>query len=283
MKGMEHRNIRYAAADGSFRYSHVKDDKPNPKDYKPHYENGYEIYMFVSGAGSFTIEGGKYELEPYSLLMLNSNELHVVNITDQLPYERIILTFNDALLPPFMLNGIDFFRTIKYRKLGHDNQIKASTVASSGLLDLFNRLRLLIVQPSAESEFVAKCVIVQILWIINQIAEIENPRPDRTANDKIGDVLEFINSNLDQELDLDSLTQRFFINKYHLCRIFKGVTGYSINQYIIYKRIRLADELMLHGHTPTQACYMSGFNSYSNFFRSYRKLTGRTPKGAKSR
>ncbi|HZG84010.1 AraC family transcriptional regulator [Paenibacillus sp.] len=283
MELAEQQNIRYAAADGSFRFSHVRDEKPNPLDYKPHYESGYEIYMFISGAGSFTIEGGRYELEPYSILMLNSSELHVVNISDRLPYERAVLTLTETLLPPFLLNGIDFYRSIKYRKPGHDNQIKAETAASAGLLDLFDTLRRHLTRRSAEDEFIAKCVIAQILHAINRISETERPAPAKKVHHQINEVLEYINSNLADNLDLDSLTRKFYINKYHLCRAFKEATGYSINQYIIYKRVRLADELMLRGHPPTQACFLSGFNSYSNFFRSYRKLTGRSPKTAKTR
>lgn len=283
MENTDHQNIRFEAEDGSFRFIHYRDEKPDPRGYTPHYESGYEIYMFISGDGSYTIEGGRYELEPYSVLLLNSNELHVVNISERQPYERIVLMLNENALPPFMLNGIDFFRAVKFRNPGQDNQIKADTVRESGLPDLFEKLRQLFLHKDAESEFVAKCIIVQILWTINRIAEIGQPGPVKKVNPKIGEVLSFINANLHQNLDLDALTRIFFINKYHLCRTFKEVTGFSIHQYITYKRIRLADELMLSGHPPTQACFMSGFNSYSNFFRSYRKLTGRSPKEAKSR
>ncbi|MCI3923882.1 AraC family transcriptional regulator [Paenibacillus sp. TRM 82003] len=283
MNVKDHRDVRFAATDGSFRFGHVRYEHPNPQDFAPHYETDYEIYMFISGEGSFTIEGSRYELEPYSVLLLNSNELHVVNISDQSPYERIVLTFGEKLLPPFLADGIDFFRAMKRRDPGRDNRIEASDVVESGLLGLFEKLTQLLAERSPGCEFVAKCIIVQMLWTIHRLAERKQSSPARKDHPKIGEVLEYVNARLDQELDLDSLAGTFFINKYHLCRLFKEVTGYTINQYIVYKRVRLADELMRSGHPPTQACFMSGFKSYSNFFRSYRKLTCRSPKEARIR
>jgi AraC-like DNA-binding protein len=273
--------INYKTADNSFHFHHKCDEHPNPGDFQLHYEIGYEIYMFISGTGSYIIEGSTYELEPYSVLIMNSNELHVVNISNRSPYERLVLTINENFLPPFMLNGVDFFRKMKFRKLGQDNKIKAETVISSGLLELFTKLYQLLEKKSPENEIVAKCVIVQILSTINNIAETDFPRTNRKANHKVSGVLEYINSHLDETLTLDSLSDKFFMTKYHLCRTFKEATGYSINQYIAYKRIRLADKLMLEGFTPTQACFMTGFNCYSNFYKSYRKLTGKSPRSGK--
>lgn len=276
----------YVSADQTIRYCHSRDERPKQAHFRPHYESGFEIFMFISGSGTFTVEGNRYELEPYSILMMNSDELHVLNISEDLPYERIVFTISEGFLPPFMLNGVDFFRAIKYRKPGQGNQIKAETVMSSGLLELIRRLEeQYLANPSDENEIVAKCVLVQILSTINRIADSAVPQGSksakRTSNYKVGDVLEYINSNLDRSLTLDELADRFYLTKYHLCRTFKEATGYSVNQYITFKRIRMADGLMLEGHTPTQACFMSGFNSYSNFFKSYRKLTGKSPRSGK--
>jgi AraC-like DNA-binding protein len=282
MKDNRKQSFFAGAADGSYRFHHSRDERPNPRDYKPHYENGYEIYMFINGEGSYTIEGSRYELEPYSILLMNPNELHVLNISEQSPYERIVFGINESFLPPFMLNGVDFFRCFKFRKLGHGNQLKSETVRGAGLVQLFEKLQSLLERKTPENELVAKCVIVEILSAINQIYEADHPASHRSANHKVRAVLEHINANLDEQLNLDLLSEKFFVTKYHLCRIFKEETGFSINQYITYKRIHMADALMQEGNTPTQACFMSGFNCYSNFFKSYRKLTGKSPRKSKA-
>ncbi|MFM9327884.1 helix-turn-helix domain-containing protein [Paenibacillus mesotrionivorans] len=279
----EHGRIRYGAADGSFSFHHTRDESPNPEHFKLHYEVGYEIFLFLEGNGTYIIEGNRYELSPNSLLIMNSNELHVLSISPDHPYERIVLTLKKDFLPPFLSHGVDFLRSIKYRKLGHGNLIQGELVVKNGLLDYYHKLRRLLARPGPEEEFMAKCVIVELLAAINSIKEKEllDAQLHKPAMTKVSELLEYINGNLNEALTLDALAERFFLTKYHLCHIFKEATGYSINQYISYKRIHMADALMLEGYTPTQACFMSGFNSYSNFYKSYRKLTGRSPRHTK--
>lgn len=279
-------DVNYTASDSSFYFRHSRSEQPNPKDHRSHYEMGYELYMFISGKGRYTIEGTHYSLEPYSLLLINPNEVHALQISEDLPYERIVLIFKSNTLLPFLSHGVDFFRSIKYRKLGQGNKIEGDTVRSSGLLDLFVKLRKTLSQSSMESEFIAKCIVVQILAGINEIKEAgSGSQPIQTQKpgiNKVNDLLEYINSNLSESLSLDLLSDKFFINKYHMCHLFKEATGYSVNRYISYKRITMADSLMQQGYTPTQACFMCGFNSYSNFYKMYRKLTGKSPRNSSS-
>lgn len=276
-------NIRFHASDGSFSFARTRDEAPDPSRYPLHYERGYEIYMFISGRGAFNIEGSRYELEPYSLLMMNSHELHALQLSADSPYERCVLTFTKDFLPPFLSSGVDFVRSIKQRKLGHGNRISADTVRTSGLLGLFTKLERQLETQNAESEFIARCLIVEVLATINEIKEAELlPAPAlKPDGGKISAVLDYINANLSEPLGLEALADQFYLTKYHLCHIFKEATGYTINQYVTIKRIHLADRLMLEDYTPTQACFMAGFNSYSNFYKAYNKLTGRSPRSGR--
>jgi AraC-like DNA-binding protein len=276
-------NMSFHASDGSFSFGHSRDEVPDPNQYPLHYENGYEIYMFISGRGTFNIEGSRYELEPHSLLMMNSHELHALQLSAGYPYERCVLTFTKDFLPPFLSRGVDFVRSIKYRKLGQGNQILADTVRASGLLGLFTKLGRQLETQNAESEFIARCLIVEVLATINEIKEAELlPAPVvKPDGGKISAILDYINANLHEPLGLEALAEQFYLTKYHLCHIFKEATGYTINQYVTIKRIHLADRLMLEDYTPTQACFMAGFNSYSNFYKAYNKLTGRSPRSSR--
>ena len=48
-------------------------------------------------------------------------------------------------------------------------------------------------------------------------------------------------------------------------------------QYIIYSRVLYAKQLLAEGVPAVEASTRVGFADYSNFYRSYRKVTGRTP------
>jgi len=79
---------------------------------------------------------------------------------------------------------------------------------------------------------------------------------------------------------LDNISTNFFINKYHLAHLFKKVTGYSLKQYITLKRISYARELLcLSDKSITQIASDCGFNSTSNFIRSFKSIEAETPLG----
>ena len=84
------------------------------------------------------------------------------------------------------------------------------------------------------------------------------------------DILEYINSNFQEDLSLDALANRFFISKYHLSREFNRIVGTSVYRYIIQKRLILAKQLISSG-VPTSTVYQQcGFGDYSNFYRAFK-------------
>lgn len=45
----------------------------------------------------------------------------------------------------------------------------------------------------------------------------------------------------------------------------------------LQKLMKIAQKLLNQGKTATEACYLSGFNNYSNFSRSFSNITGKSP------
>ena len=66
-------------------------------------------------------------------------------------------------------------------------------------------------------------------------------------------------------------------------KIFKKATGNSIGEYVIKKRLLIAQQLIKTGMTSTNACQASGFGDYSNFYKAYVKFFGVSPKEEKTK
>ncbi|WP_313960282.1 helix-turn-helix domain-containing protein [Paenibacillus xylanexedens] len=54
-------------------------------------------------------------------------------------------------------------------------------------------------------------------------------------------------------------------------------TGLTIRNYILNRRIELAQICLSEGMSITEACYRSGFGDYANFIRSFTKIVGTSP------
>lgn len=61
----------------------------------------------------------------------------------------------------------------------------------------------------------------------------------------IQDTMMYIEEHLAEEITLSDLSAVFFHNGTYISRCFKGVTGLTISQYILYKRISLAQKYLL--------------------------------------
>jgi AraC-like DNA-binding protein len=96
-------------------------------------------------------------------------------------------------------------------------------------------------------------------------------------DEKIVQILSWINDNLLNEISVNSLAANFFVSKYHMMRRFRAETGYSIHSYIINKRLLTARDMLIGGAGATEACFGCGYKDYSSFARAYKKQFGVTP------
>ena len=90
-------------------------------------------------------------------------------------------------------------------------------------------------------------------------------------------VIDYIEDNLENEIDLDKIAENIGYSKFHLNRIFTEETGYTIHNYIVSKRLLHARSLISQGMPIMKAAQMSGFRDYTTFVRAYKKQFGTVP------
>ena len=95
---------------------------------------------------------------------------------------------------------------------------------------------------------------------------------------RIVKILEYVNSNLQRKITLGELEKKFFISKYYLCELFRKNTGFSVLEYITYKRVLKAEELMCTGISILEASTTVGFGDYSTFYKAFKKIMEISPK-----
>lgn len=91
-------------------------------------------------------------------------------------------------------------------------------------------------------------------------------------------IQKYLDDHYTDKIVLDELSEKFFINKFYLTRIFKEQYGTSINNYLYEKRITHAKQLLRFTDEPIEKlCATCGIDDANYFTRLFKKIEGITP------
>lgn len=101
---------------------------------------------------------------------------------------------------------------------------------------------------------------------------------------KFRGVLNYIDGHYAEDIDMEKIADDIGFSKYHFSRLFKKYTNFTFCDYINYRRIKVAEEL-LSGHelTITEVALSSGFTSISTFNRLFKQYKGCSPSEYRAR
>ena len=120
------------------------------------------------------------------------------------------------------------------------------------------------------------CLAELLVEVNEKFKESRAEVPNRTSG-LVGEIIQYIGSNLDKKLTLEAIAEQFLIDKYYLSHLFREETGDTLYQYILIKKIAIAKRFLSAGKSVSEACVLAGFNDYNNFIRTFKKVAGMTP------
>ncbi|MCB2291844.1 helix-turn-helix domain-containing protein [Clostridium sp. CS001] len=90
--------------------------------------------------------------------------------------------------------------------------------------------------------------------------------------------VEFINVNVNDEINLDAIAKRAYMSKSYFCKIFRVITGCSVKEYVTAYRLYLAtQDLLMTNKRIIDVTFQYGFNSQQTFTKAFRKSYGMPP------
>lgn len=271
---MARRTVRQFEGKG-FGLFHDREERPNITDFRLHsHSDLYEIILYLEGECVYNVDGNLYKTNPHDFIFSKPFELHMVELNPQVCYDRVILYINKNFFRKH--NCEKYLKILENRVPGIGNRIMAG-MTDGALEECMRRIE----KYSKAGEYdIAEHCVVEFLYLMNEVTEHEGDV--YTKNERIRNIIIYINEHLTDELNLDLIADKFYISKNHMCSMFKKCTGHTINSFINYKRVLYARELCAKGQSLMQASVNSGFNSYSSFYRAYQKYIGTAPREDKS-
>lgn len=264
-----------------FRIFHLTDQISTEFNY--HYHEFHKITIFIRGKVQYFIEGKTYNLMPYDIVLVNRNDIHRVIVDNSVPYERIIVYISPGFMEAYKNEEYDLSYCFQKAKKEHSNVLRIPSLEKSSLFKITNRLERSFHDTEYAGSLYRQLLFLEFMIHLNRATIKERIEFLNTElyNEKVIEILQYINEHLPDPLDIDTLASRFFISKYYMMRQFKAETGYTIGNYITYRRLLLARELISSGMPVTEACFSVGFRNYSTFSRAYKAEFKEPPRALK--
>lgn len=235
----------------------------------------YEFYIFLEGKASYYINNREYLLTTGDSLLVQPGTVHTVISNDSVPYGRIVVHFNN-----------DFMQNIRNKSRTVDQQLKScinnlyklsqkEISQISVLVDMaFTESKNLIEETSdIKMNDFYELMLIDVLRYYSDRAPKSSYMPELMI-----DAFNYIDTAFsDSSLSIERISDHLGVSRSTLSHTFQEYCGDSVWQYVIYRRLANAQELLLRGYSVTDACYECGFTNYSNFIKAFTRIYGMTP------
>lgn len=121
-----------------------------------------------------------------------------------------------------------------------------------------------------------------MLDIVNMCNRLYNQQKENPIKDNVpygvSKTLIYISEHYNEKLSLKMLSENVGCSVAYLSRRFREFTGKTVYNYITDIRIRNAQFFLKNGHNVTETCFLCGFDDCSNFIKTFKRLSRKTPK-----
>jgi len=217
------------------------------------------IYYIHSGEAYLELDSGRQRLLPGWLYVLPESMRIYISMAETDPLDHTFFDF-DAL-PCFSFRHVIGIETAQYPLI-------------QKMLETLQQLYLQYQRQSRSPEILSavNSILPNLLWMISKVEDLAV-----TNDSRILDTLFYIQKHLDQDLSVQTLAARIFLDESYFIRLFNENTGQTPFSYIRSRRMHRAKTLMQQGFTAKNAAEQCGYDSYSAFSRAFKQYYGVSP------
>jgi len=254
-------------------------DIPDQLIYHTHLS--YEIYYFHAGKVNYLINDRIYKLESGDMILMHGMTLHKAHLEQNDRYERTIIHFDpfyftQNLQPSYVPDLLVPFNKLKNIRISFNEPIR------NEIESILHKLVLL--QKSAEPFATQRShmVLLELMLLIytqceQPLQEIKQTQHISTKEIHVQNIISYIEEHYTQDVSLQHIQQALHLNKFYLSKSFKEITGNTIFQYMLERRIYAAKVLLINSsNNITSISYEVGFKHPAHFSRSFKLVTGVT-------
>lgn len=237
----------------------------------------YEINIFIRGNLEFVVEDVRRKLKHGDIAIIAPGEIHRPDIKDNSEYERLVFHISENLLAELSTPKTHFQNKFKR------NKVHFTYFTEEELEKFLNYAKQINECADNPNMFGADVLLqsylnISLALIVNKMQEHREDSGDYIEfYPLIAETIECIKEHLTDDITVQFIADYLNVSRTYLSHIFKEHTGYSVWNYVVYKRLILSQKLIMEGSTITEACYSAGFHDYAHFIKTFSKTFGVSP------
>lgn len=246
-----------------------------------HTHKGLEIYYFIQGQANYIIGDAIYDLQPGDMLLFRGDVIHRVNPSNEVKYVRSYINFMPEFIKQEMPDEL-------YQKVMSifDNPNGFYIHWLPQEREEIGRYMTALHNENQKEffgfQYMLRSLLAQLLVYVYRkskyLMEITPSVQVSNSQMTVQRILQYVNQAYKSNESLDSMASQLHLSKYYMCHCFKEITGYTINSYIMRKRIDEAKSSLLESNqTVTEISEQLGFNSTVHFSRTFKQYAGISP------
>lgn len=249
------------------------------KNEMHHIHNTVEILFIEDGAADYYISGKKFHVEPFDILVIGSMEHHRRRIV-KLPFLRYGITIKPTYYRSIILDE-DLLKVFKtpLPELFASHYKKISP-------EIFNKIIKLLCELKGEEEEhkpfrsqIQRTVITQIAVILFRAFQFQRENESISpSHARMLEIKTYIDVNFTAELDLKTLSERFFLHPSTISKDFTRYCGCNLNKYINTVRVCEAASMLENNRdSVTEIAVKCGYESVNTFLRQFKQIMEVSP------
>ena len=221
------------------------------------------LHFVFKGKGKLVIDGKEYHIHEHQAFLIPENAHAYYQADDNDPWEYAWLH----------IGGPKHVSMLKEAGIDYNNPVYTPTDCAKEIEDLVFDIK-----NNYNREYYC---IGTIYKLFDYLITYSKDKSEKTANNSllyVKNVISYIQLKYSEPVTIEAIAFSCGLNRSYLSRIFKDATGYSLQEYLIVYRMKIASKLLVETNMNIQTIAGKvGYNDAFTFTKAFKRHTGKSP------
>lgn len=247
-----------------------------------HWHSEFEISFVISGCADYIIGDDKFTSSEGDIIISTPNVLH--SVYPHGGQEQIYETF---LFSQEMLGAsagdrlsMDFLLPIVSGELYVNPRITKDHIYYSELRMAIENIVSAAIGDNAKLDLLIKSELLRIFWLLDEAGNITGKNSKKSVmSEAIRPAIEYMNLHFADDISIKTLAKEAGLSESYFMQKFREAAGISAIEYLNQIRIKaVCGQLISTKKSAAEIAFDCGFRNISNFNRTFKRVTGVTPR-----